>query len=64
MDLEGFLRALSLDPIFVEEFLDDPDRVMDDHQVPASVRAVLLSGDDVAILGALLSDDGGTDRRA
>jgi hypothetical protein len=55
MDLHGFLTALALDPLLVEDFLDDPDRVMDDHEVPTSERAVLRSGDDVAILGALLS---------
>jgi hypothetical protein len=57
MDLRGFLTALALDPILVEDFLDDPDRVMDRHEIPASVRAALRSGDDVAILGALLGDN-------
>lgn len=56
MDLDGFLNALAQDPLLVEDFLDDPEGVMDSHEIPMSARAVLRSGDDVAILGALLDD--------
>lgn len=50
----AFLTELALDPVLVEEFLDDPDGVMDAHQIPGSVRPVLRCGEDVPILRALL----------
>jgi hypothetical protein len=64
MDLYEFLNALAQDPILVEGFLDDPDGMMDDHDIPTSVRAVLRSRDDVAILNALLDDHPTDDERS
>jgi hypothetical protein len=56
MDLTSFLCELAQDPMLVEEFLDDPEQVMDEHEIPVSLRTLMRSRDDVTILGALLGE--------
>ena len=57
--LVEFLEAVAVDPILVDDFLADPDRVLDQHGIPDSLRPLLKSGDDVALLTAVL--DAGTE---
>lgn len=52
--LVDFLEAVAADPILVDDFLADPDRVLDQHGIAESLRPLLKSRDDVALLTAVL----------
>lgn len=52
--LVEFLEAVAVDPILVDDFLSDPDRVLDQHGIAEDLRPLLKSRDDVAILTAVL----------
>ena len=52
--LVEFLEVVAVDPILVDDFVSDPDRVLDRYGIPSSLRPLLKSRDDVAILTAVL----------
>jgi hypothetical protein len=52
--LVEFLEAVAVDPILVDDFATDPDRVLDRYRIASSLRPLLKSRDDVAILTAVL----------
>jgi hypothetical protein len=54
----AFLNVVAQDPILVDDFAADPDRVIEDYGIPAPMREVLKSRDDVAILSTLLRERG------
>jgi hypothetical protein len=54
--LTAFLDAVAQDPILVDDFVADPDRVMDQYGIPESLRTLLKSRDDVAILSSVLRE--------
>jgi hypothetical protein len=60
--LVEFLEAVALDPILVDDFLTDPDRVLDQHGIAKSLRPLLKSRDDVALLTAVLDSRPVTDQ--
>jgi hypothetical protein len=52
--LVEFLEVVAVDPILVDDFVTDPDGVLDRYGIASSLRPLLKSRDDVAILTAVL----------
>jgi hypothetical protein len=54
VSLVEFLEAVAVDPILVDDFITDPERVLDRYSIADSLRPLLKSRDDVAILTVVL----------
>jgi hypothetical protein len=56
MTLWGFLRLVAQDPILADDFLADPEAVLERLAIARDVWTVLKSGDDVAMIRAATFD--------
>ena len=54
--LTTFVRAIALDPLLVDDFIADPERLLDRYGISEPHRSLLESKNDVAILLAVLKE--------